>query len=126
MAKRTSKTVKLTVVPILAAAFLAGCGEDEEETAYCVDATDTVVENENCDDEYDRGGGGGFFWFFAGGGRGYGLGNRVSGAGDRIRASDRAALARRGGFGSSARSGGVGRGGGGGGSSGGSGFSGGS
>lgn len=113
MAKRTSRSVKLTVVPILAAAYLAGCGEDDEETAYCVDGSDTVVENQNCDDESDRGGGGGFFWFFAGGGRGYGLGNRVSGPGDRIRASDRAGLARRGGFGSSARSGGVGRGGGG-------------
>ncbi len=110
-AKRTSKSVRLTVVPILAAAFLAGCGEDDDETAYCVDGSDAVVENENCDDEYDRGGGGGFFWFFAGGGRGYGLGNRVSGGGERIRASDRAALARRGCFGSSARSGGVGRGG---------------
>ena len=112
MAKRTSASVKLTVVPMLAAAFLAGCGEDEKETAYCVDGSDKVVDNERCDDESDGVGGGGFFWFFAGGGRGYGLGSRVSGPGDRIRASDRGALARRGGFGSSARSGGVGRGGG--------------
>ena len=110
MASHRSKAVKLTVVPILAAAFLAGCGDDEE-TAYCVDANDTVVDNEQCDDESDRGGGGGFFWFFAGGGRSYGRGSRISGPGDRIRASDRSALAKRGGFGSSARSGGVGRGG---------------
>lgn len=113
MASHRSASVKLTVVPILAAAFLAsGCGEDEEQ-AYCVDDTDTVVQNEECDREYDRGsgvGGGGFFWLFVGGGRGFGLGNRVTGGGERIRASDRSALARRGGFGSRARSGGVGRG----------------
>lgn len=109
MGSHRSKAVRLTVVPVVAAAFLAGCGEDDEETAYCVDANDMVVENENCDDDYDRGSGG-FIWFFAGGGRSYGLGNRVSGAGTRIRASDRAALASRGGFGSSARSTGVGRG----------------
>jgi len=115
MARRRSTAVRLTVVPVLAAAFLAGCGEEEEETAYCVDGTDTVVENQNCDREYDQGGGGGggFFWFFAGAGlgRGFGPGSRVGGLqGDRVRASDRSALARRGGFGSRARSGGVGRG----------------
>ncbi len=112
MAGHRSKAVKLTVVPILAAAFLAGCGEDDKETAYCVNGDDKVVDNSQCDNESDGFGGGGFFWFFAGGGRGYGQGSRVSGPGDRIRASDRAGLARRGGFGSSARSGGVGRGGG--------------
>lgn len=112
MASHRSKAVKLTVVPIVAAAFLAGCGgDDDQETAYCVDANDTVVDNAQCDNETDGGGGNGFFWFFAGGGRSYGRGSRISGAGDRIRASDRAGLARRGGFGSSARSGGVGRGG---------------
>lgn len=122
MSKYRSASVKLSVVPIVAAAFLAGCGEDEEETAYCVDANETVVDNSQCDDEYDRGGGGGFIWFFAGAGRGFGPGSRVTGVpGDRVRASDRAALARRGGFGSRARSSGVGRGSG---SSGGSGFSG--
>ncbi len=110
-----SKSLKLSVVPVVAAAFLAGCGEEEEqETAYCVDENEMVVDNSQCDDEYDRGGGGGgFFWFFAGGsiGRGLGPGSRVGGLqGDRIRASDRAALANRGGFGSRARSTGVGRG----------------
>ena len=113
MARHRSSAVKLTVVPVLAAAFLAGCGEEEEETAYCVDATETVVENENCDREYDRGGGGGFFWFFAGAGlgRGFRPGSRVAGLpGSRVGAGDRAALAQRGGFGSRSRSGGVGRG----------------
>ena len=123
MPSHRSAAVKLTVVPILAAAFLAGCGEEEEqETAYCVDANETVVDNSNCDDESDRGGGGGFIWFFAGAslGRGFGPGSRVTGLpGDRVRASDRAGLARRGGFGSRARSTGVGRGAG---SSGGGGF----
>ncbi len=113
MAKHRSAAVSLTIVPIVAAAFLAGCGEEEEqETAYCVDENQQVIDNSNCDREYDGVGGGGFFWFFVGSsfGRGLGPGSRITGIpGDRVRASDRAALARRGGFGSRARSGGVGR-----------------
>ena len=56
---KRSKSVNLAVVPLLAAAFLAGCG-GEKETAYCVDQSNRVVENRNC----DRGSNGGFFWFF--------------------------------------------------------------
>lgn len=57
MPRYRSKAVSLTVVPIVAAAFLAGCGEEEEqETAYCVDENEQVVDNSQCDDDYDRGG----------------------------------------------------------------------
>jgi hypothetical protein len=99
---KRSRSVKLVVVPLLAAAFLAGCGNEEKETAYCVDESNRVTDNEHC----DRANNPGFFWFFAGPGLGRGS---FAGAGERINSTDKAALARRGGFGASARSGGVGR-----------------
>jgi hypothetical protein len=103
--KHASSAVKLSVVPILAAGFLTGCGDDEQ-TAYCVDENQQVIENRYCDDD-DGFGGGGFFWFFVGSsvGRGYVAGDRITGVkGERIRASDKAALAKRGGFGATGRS----------------------
>jgi hypothetical protein len=105
---RSSTAVRLTIVPLLAASFLAGCGDDEE-TAYCVDENDEVVENRYCDDEYNGvAGAGAFFWYFGASGSNIARGTRVSG-GDRVSASDRAALAQRGGFGSRSSSGGVGK-----------------
>jgi hypothetical protein len=98
---KRSKSVNLVVVPLLAAAFLSGCG-GEKETAYCVDQSNRVTGNENC----DRANNPGFFWFFGAAGLGRGS---LAGAGDRINSTDTAALARRGGFGSNARSGGIGR-----------------
>lgn len=98
---KRSRSVKLAVVPLLAAAFLSGCG-DEDETAYCVDESNRVTDDVRC----DRANNPGFFWFFGAPGLGRGS---IAGAGERINSTDRAALARRGGFGSSARSGGVGR-----------------
>ncbi len=99
---KRSKNVNLVVVPLLAAAFLAGCGNEEKETAYCVDQNNQVTENQNC----DRGNNSSFFWFFGAAGLGRGS---FAGAGERINSTDRAALARRGGFGSKAQTGGVGR-----------------
>ena len=110
---RSSTAVRLTVVPLLAASFLAGCGDDEE-TAYCVDENDEVVENRYCDDEAyaGNGGTGAFFWYYGGsaGSRGYVKGTKLSG-GDKVAASNVAESARRGGFGASGRTGssGVGR-----------------
>ena len=105
---RSSTAVRLSVVPLLAASFLAGCGDDEE-TAYCVDENDEVVENRYCDDEYDGVSNAGvFFWYFGASGSGIRRGSKVSG-GERVSASDRAALAKRGGFGSRSSSGGVGK-----------------
>ena len=105
-----SKTVTLSVVPVVAAAFLAGCGDDDaSETAYCVDENEMVVENYQCDDDYNTGGGGGFFFFYAA--SSLGRGQSIRGLqGDRVRTTDRATLARRGGLGgASSNSGGVGR-----------------
>jgi hypothetical protein len=98
---KRSKTVNLVVVPVLAAAFLSGCG-GKKETAYCVDQNNVVTDNDYC----DRADNPGYFWFFGAAGLGRGS---IAGAGERINSTDTAALARRGGFGSSARSGGVGR-----------------
>ena len=99
MPSKSSRAVRLGVVPLLAAAFLAGCGDEEEETAYCVDQNDEVVENRYCDDD-DRGA---YFWYFGGGS--YIAGQRVK-SGTKISTLDKAALAKRGGFGSASSSGG--------------------
>jgi hypothetical protein len=108
-----SKAVPLLALPVLAVAFTA-CGDDDE-SAYCVDQNDQVVENRYCDDEAyaGNGGGGAFFWFYGGspiGGGRVAPGTKLSG-GDKVSASNVAENARRGGFGSSGRSGasGVGR-----------------
>ena len=98
----SSTAVRLSIVPLLAASFLAGCGDDEE-TAYCVDENDEVVENRYCDDEYDGVSNAGvFFWYFGATGSGIRRGTKISG-GERVSAADRAALAKRGGFGSGSR-----------------------
>jgi hypothetical protein len=64
---KRSKSVNLVVVPLLAAAFVSGCG-GEEETAYCVDQSNRVTDNKYC----DRGNNSGFFWFFGAPGLGRG------------------------------------------------------
>jgi hypothetical protein len=106
--RRRSRDVALVAVPVLALAFGA-CGSDDD-TAYCVDKNDRIVENRYCDDEAVRGnnGGGGaaivpFFWYYGGGGGGrLAPGTRLTG-GDRVAASNIAENARRGGYGSSSR-----------------------
>jgi hypothetical protein len=89
-------------VPVLALAFVA-CGGDDD-TAYCVDQSDRIVENQHCDDDAFNGGGS-YFWYYGGragsGGR-FVPGTRISG-GDRVAASNVAENARRGGFGSSSK-----------------------
>ena len=109
-----SKAVPLLALPVLAVAFTA-CGDDDE-SAYCVDENDQVVENRYCDDEAyagNGGGGGAFFWFYGGSpvsGSRYTTGTKLKG-GDKVAASNVAENARRGGFGASGRTGasGVGR-----------------
>jgi hypothetical protein len=98
--RRRSRDVALVVVPLLAAA-VTGCGGND--TAYCVDRNDQVVENRSCDGH----GSPGFFWYYGGAG-GSRSGTQLKG-GDRVVSTDIAENARRGGFGSSSKSGGVGR-----------------
>jgi hypothetical protein len=108
-----SRAVPLMAVPVLAVAFTA-CGDDDD-SAYCVDENDQIVENRYCDDEAYAGGSGGgaFFWFYGGSpvsGSRYTTGTKLKG-GDKVSASNVAENARRGGFGASGRTGasGVGR-----------------
>jgi hypothetical protein len=101
--RRRSRDVALVAVPVLALAFTA-CGGDDD-TAYCVDQNDQIVENRYCDDDA-RTGGGGFFWLYGGSlisGNRYAPGQRLKG-GDKVAASNIAENARRGGFGSSSGS----------------------
>jgi hypothetical protein len=100
--RRRSRDVTLWAVPLLAAAFVACGGNDD--SAYCVDQNDQIVENEKCDDDAINGSGA-FFWYYGGRAAGGTLvrGAKLSG-GDRVAASNIAENARRGGFGSSGRS----------------------
>ena len=105
---RKSRAVPIATLSALALAFSA-CGEDE--TAYCVDEENRVVDNNECD-RVQNNPGGGFFWLFLAGNR---LGGRTPTRGERlppaerIHPSNRAALQSKGGFGSNARAGGIGR-----------------
>jgi hypothetical protein len=97
-------------VPVLAFVFTA-CGSDND-TAYCVDQSDRIVQNRNCDDDAVRGGSS-FFWLYGASalsGNRYATGTRLKG-GSRVAASNIAENARRGGFGSSgsSKASGVGR-----------------
>ena len=52
-------------VPVLALAFTA-CGGDDD-TAYCVDQNDQIVENQYCDDEATAAAAAAaFFWYYGG------------------------------------------------------------
>ncbi|MDO9355580.1 MAG: hypothetical protein Q7T55_17900 [Solirubrobacteraceae bacterium] len=107
MAKRSSKTVTLGVLPVLATAFLASCGDDDE-TAYCTDVNNVVVENNYCDDDFNNGG---YYWAFIGGGssKSYVKGSKITKSVSKIAASNKSALSAKGGFGSKSSSSGVGR-----------------
>ena len=109
MGQRSSKTVALGVLPVMASAFLAGCGDDE--TAYCTDQNDVVVENSYCDSDGGNGGNGVFFWAFVGGSSGKSLhkGSKITKYASKIASTDTSALAKKGGFGSKSSSSGVGR-----------------
>jgi hypothetical protein len=96
-------------MPLLALSFTA-CGGDD--SAYCVDQNDRIVENRLCDEERTGVGPSTYFWYYGGhvGSGGYVRGAHLSG-GDRVPTSNIAENVRRGGFGSSSRtsSSGVGR-----------------
>ena len=104
---RKGRTVGIATLTALAL-FFQGCGEDE--TAYCVDEFDAVVDNQNCYDYEDGESRVPYFWYF---GTGISAKKIKKGQkllkGTKIAANNRAALQSRGGFGSQARSSGVGR-----------------
>ena len=87
--------------------FLTACGQDtaeEEQTAYCVDENDNVVDDDLCDESERNGGfvGGVPYFFFLGsfGGNRYSPGQRIpstyTSSGTRINPSDSSARSRAG------------------------------
>lgn len=102
--RRRSRDVALVAVPVLALAFGA-CGGDED-TAYCVDENDQVVENRYCDEEATNAGlyPGAFFWYYGGS---VASGKLVRGAklkgGSKVVSTNIAENVKRGGFGSSSK-----------------------
>jgi len=83
---RASARIRLGLVPQVAAlALLAGCGEDAErqEVARCVDARGTVTWDDRCTGEPSDprspgpASGASHYWYY--GGRGYNMGETVSG-----------------------------------------------
>ena len=100
--RRRSRDVALVAVPVLALAFTA-CGGDDD-TAYCVDQNDQIVENRYCDDDAaGRGGSGVLLVLRRQPGQRQPLRHRAraSRAASKVAASNVAENARRGGFGSS-------------------------
>ena len=102
---RKSKSISIATLSAAALTFQA-CGQQEE--AYCVNANDEVVDNDDCYANENRTGGG-FFWIFGSGLRGGKVTKGTKIAGQKIDAGDRAALQSKGGFGSQAKTSGVGR-----------------
>jgi len=101
--RRRSRDVALVAVPVLALAFTA-CGGDDD-TAYCVDQNDQIVENQYCDDEATNDGvyPGAFFWYYgATGGGKLVKGSKLKG-GSKVVSTNIAENVKRGGFGSSSK-----------------------
>ena len=99
--RRRSRDVALVVVPLLAAA-VTGCGGND--TAYCVDRNNEVVDNRQCDGL----GSPGYFWYYGAGVGAARVGTKLKG-GTAVVSTNIAENVRRGGFGSSSSSSGVGR-----------------
>lgn len=54
---KASKSIKLTILPIVAAA-ITSCAEPERNWQHCVDASNKVVPDAQCDDQVKRQAGG--------------------------------------------------------------------
>jgi len=97
---KRSNAVNLGLVAAFATAF-TGCGE--EETAYCVNQNDEVVDNQTCGDEFS-GGDDRHFWVYGaaavGGSKAIKKGSKLAG-GSKILSTNKSAITSRGGFGSS-------------------------
>ena len=93
---RVRSALTTTVLATAATGFMAGCGVEEEQRAYCVDEDGEIVDDDYCDD--DRGGvGGGLFFLYLGGFRpGLPVGTVLPSGGTRINPADTAARQRAG------------------------------
>jgi hypothetical protein len=105
------RLIGMVLSGVLVVPSVAACGSDgdDDQTAYCVDANNQVVDDSNCDES--NGYGGGFFFLFLGGGS-----YIPAAAGTRINPADSAARTRAGlpatgkAAGTTVRSGGIGKG----------------
>ncbi|HEX8626561.1 MAG TPA: hypothetical protein VF755_00125 [Catenuloplanes sp.] len=91
----TSRRVALTTAFLtLAAGGTAACDDasdyDQDEVFYCADANGTVVDEDYCDDDGNRGGvGGGFFlWHSVAFASGYAVGTKLPPGGSRFPYND--------------------------------------
>lgn len=124
---RHLRLVSLAASGVLVVPSLVGCGSggSSDQTAYCVDANNQVVDDSNCDESHGYGGGL-FFLYLAGGGFGRGSYIPTTAGGARINPADTSARVNAGlpgtgkAAGTTIRSGGIGKGSGG--STGGTGF----
>jgi hypothetical protein len=93
---RVRSALTTTVLATAATGFMAGCGVEEEQRAYCVDEDGEIVDDDYCDEDY-RGPGAGFFFLYLGGFRsGLGPGTVLPPGGTRIDPRDSAARERAG------------------------------
>jgi hypothetical protein len=106
----SSRAVKIGAVGVLSLAMV-GCGSDEETMAHCVDRSQLVVDDDNCDeddlddgsDSYDT-----YFWYYGGrrGGDGRASGGSLVPPSDGKITTASGKTVSRGGFGGSGSSGG--------------------
>ncbi len=97
--RMTSRSVSLTsTFLLLAAGGVAACDNDDtqDEAFYCADENGTVVDEDYCDDDNDRGGGVGFvplffIWHSSSYRPGYAVGTKLPAGGNRFAYNDRAA-----------------------------------
>jgi hypothetical protein len=93
---RVRSALTTTVLATAATGFMAGCGMEEEQRAYCVDEDGEIVDDEYCDDDY-RGPGAGLFFLYLGGFRsGLPVGTVLPSGGTRVDPRDADARARAG------------------------------
>ena len=98
----TSRRVALTTsFLLLAAGGTAACDDssEQDETFYCATEDGTVVDEDYCDDDANRGGGVGFvplffLWHSSSYRPGYAVGSKLPGGGNKFAYNDRAARQR--------------------------------
>lgn len=80
-----SRIPALTVAAVVAFSA-AGCGSGEDEVAYCVDQSNQIVDDDNCDNS--DGGGGGYFIWLGSPGSSLTRGDRVPSGGSLVSATN--------------------------------------
>jgi len=113
----STKHFTLTLLPVVAAAFVASCSPAPNTARICADQNNRRVPDENCRSSYAGGAGGFYGWYYMTRGGAYpAVGDVVNGGSRSAPANARSVgVSERGGFGASAEAHGSGGGKGGGG-----------